>query len=296
MKNGACTSGRRDRQRDARARRPYGQADREVRADVGERNCRRPEFRHVARAADHRDRHRQRQGAAETRRRRHPGSVLRGLEHRGFRPADARRARVPARLSSLDLRSGDVEAKGRVVLRPADAPGPELEYDGDASIAHFDLVDKASKQPFLSWARVDVGGIDYAAAPDHIAIRSIKVQRPVARVIIARDGTLNLATTLGAATPTTPQRARCLEERVDDAAIESRRGAARRRTMRVADLREPISRRRSKLQGRIANISTAPRTVSQIDLRRRHQRYPPVTIKVGRPARLRRTHHLAMQF
>ncbi|MGO4551778.1 DUF748 domain-containing protein [Lysobacter sp. 2RAF19] len=202
---------------------------------------------------------------------------------------------------SLDLRSGDVGAKGQVVLRPADAPGPELEYDGDASIAHFDLIDKASKQPFLSWARVDVAGIDYAAAPDHIAIRSIKVQRPVARVVIARDGKLNLATTLGAATPATPQ-ARATPAKNASTLPPLKVGDVRiaAGTMQFADfsVQPNFQAKIEALQGRIANISTAPRTVSQIDLTGHViNRYSPVTIKgsANLLAYDEKT-HLAMQF
>ncbi|MUV14049.1 DUF748 domain-containing protein [Noviluteimonas gilva] len=202
---------------------------------------------------------------------------------------------------SLDLRSGDVGAKGRVVLRPAEAPGPELEYDGDASIADFDLVDKANKQPFLSWGRVDVGGIDYAAAPDHIAIRSIKVQRPVARVIIERDGTLNLANTLGAATPTTPQ-ARATPAKNASTLPPLKVGEVRLAagTMQFADfsVQPNFQAKIEALQGRISNISTAPRTASQIDLSGHViNRYSPVTIKgsANLLAYDERT-HLAMQF
>jgi hypothetical protein len=218
------------RQREARAEDRTMKPAGEVRTVVGERDGRRPELRHGACGADHRDGDRQRQGAVAVGRQRRPGSVLRRPARGGLRSADARCPRLSARLSVARPAIGRRRREGAVVLRPAEAPGPELEYDGDASIAHFDLVDKASKQPFLSWARVDVGGIDYTAAPDHIAIRSIKVQRPVARVVIARDGKLNLATTLGAATPADAASARDVrEECLHAAAAESRRSAARRR-------------------------------------------------------------------
>jgi hypothetical protein len=184
---------------------------------------------------------------------------------------------------TLDLRSGDVGAKGHLVLRPADAPGPELEFDGDASLARLNVIDKGSGQPFLAWERVDVGGIDYAMAPDHIAIGTIKVKRPVARVVIQRDGKLNLAETLGAATPTTAQaqatsakRASTLPQfKVDEVRLDAG-------TVAFADfsIQPNFQAKIEALRGRIGNISTKPGTVSQIDLQGHViNRYSPVTIK-----------------
>jgi hypothetical protein len=202
---------------------------------------------------------------------------------------------------TLELRSGDVGAKGHVVLRPADAPGPTLEYDGDASIARFDLVEKASKRPFLAWQRVDVLGIDYAAAPDRIAIRTIKLLQPVADVAIAPDGKLNLATALGSATPASAQ-AGATGAMNASSLPPLKVGEVRfdAGTMQFADLSiQPNFRAKIEaLRGRISNVSTAPRTVSQIDLSGHVvNRHSPVTIKgsANLLAYDERT-HLAMKF
>ena len=132
-------------------------------------------------------------------------------------------------------------------------------------------------------------------------IRSIKVQRPVARVVIARDGTLNLATTLGAATPATPQ-ARATPAKNASTLPPLKVGEVRLAggTMQFADfsVQPNFQAKIEALQGRIANISTAPRTVSQIDLSGHViNRYSPVTIKgsANLLAYDERT-HLAMQF
>ncbi|UHQ18210.1 DUF748 domain-containing protein [Lysobacter sp. KIS68-7] len=204
---------------------------------------------------------------------------------------------------ALDLRSGEVGAKGHVVLRPAEAPGPELEYQGDASIARFDLVEKASGRPFLAWARVDVGGIDYAASPDRIAIRTITVKQPVARVEISPSGKLNLTTTTNmvAATPGTSQAhatgrktasmlppLKVGEVKLDDG------------TLQFADfsIQPNFQAKIDALRGRIGNISTAPGTISQVDLSGHViNRYSPVTIKGSANLLVydERT-HMAMQF
>ena len=219
-----------------------------------------------------------------------------GLPMRGLLPY------LPA-TPALALRSGDVGATGRVVLRPADAPGPEMEYQGDASIARFDLVEKASGRPFLAWERVDVRGIDYAAAPDRIAIRTIAVKRPVARVEISPSGQLNLTTTttLAADKPAGAQ-AHVTGGKTTSALPPLKVGEVRLEagSMQFADfsIQPNFQAKIDALRGRISNISTAPGTISQVDLSGHViNRYSPATIKgsANLLAYDQRT-HMAMQF
>ncbi|GAB3366677.1 DUF748 domain-containing protein [Lysobacter rhizosphaerae] len=180
---------------------------------------------------------------------------------------------------TLKLRSGEVSAKGRVGLRPA--PGPELSYDGDASIDRFDLVEVPSGREFLSWDRVELNEIAYAAAPDKIEVRRILLRKPVARVVIAPNGKLNLASTLAEPTPANQPAAGAapasklpplkVGEVVFDAGV-----------LGFADysILPNFHARIDALRGSIRRISTQPHTVSDIDLSGHViNRYSPVTIK-----------------
>ncbi|MFC5577875.1 DUF748 domain-containing protein [Lysobacter niabensis] len=183
---------------------------------------------------------------------------------------------------SLKLRSGEVSAKGRVGLRPA--PGPELSYDGDASIDRFDLVEVPSGREFLSWDRVELSQIAYAAAPDKIEVRRILLRKPVARVVIAPNGKLNLASTLAAPTPTP----------VTQPAAANAASASELPPLKVGEvvfdagvlgfadysILPNFHARIDALRGSIRRISTQPHTVSDIDLSGHViNKYSPVTIK-----------------
>jgi hypothetical protein len=185
---------------------------------------------------------------------------------------------------SLDLRSGEVGAKGRVVLRPADAPGPDLEFDGDASLANLRIVDKKSGVPFLSWERVDVSGIDYAMAPDRIVVRTINVKRPTASVVITPAGQLNLTTQVMAAPTPESMQAHATGTKTASTLPPVKVGEVRldNGTVAFADysIQPNFQARIEALRGRIGNISTAPNTISQIDLAGHIiSRHSPVTIK-----------------
>jgi len=183
---------------------------------------------------------------------------------------------------ALKLRSGEVSAKGRVGLRPA--PGPELSYDGDASIDRFDLVEVPSGREFLSWDRVELNEIAYAAAPDKIEVRRILLRKPVARVVITPNGKLNLTSTLAAPAP----------EPVTQPAATSAASASKLPPLKVGEvvfdagvlgfadysILPNFHARIDALRGSIRRISTQPHTVSDIDLSGHViNRYSPVTIK-----------------
>lgn len=183
---------------------------------------------------------------------------------------------------TLTLRSGVLGAKGKLALLPEAEPGPSLSFDGDATVANFDLVERQGQREFVrefvSWDRVDVQGIAYRAGPDEIAIRRINARKPYARVIIAPDGKLNLVTILAAPTPASAQSAAkpapAPPLRIGEVVLDAG-------TMSFADFSiEPnFQARIDALKGRITGLSTANDSVAKIDLNGQIiNRFSPVTI------------------
>lgn len=199
---------------------------------------------------------------------------------------------------ALQLKSGDVEAKGRLVLRPDDAPGPSLSFDGDGSVSDFDLSERAGSRDFLSWHRLDAQGVAYTQAPDALSIRQVRVRRPEARVIVAEDQTLNLVTMFS--TPTPSQAADSGNEAVaapgpaaapaTDAAsppampLKLGRLQLEDGVMGFADysIDPNFAARIEALGGSITGLSTATDSVADIDLKGHIlNQYSPVTISGG---------------
>lgn len=179
---------------------------------------------------------------------------------------------------SLYLKSGNVGAKGTLSMLPADAPGPELGFSGDASVADFDLVENAGKREFVSWQRVDVQGLQYTAAPDAVSIKTLTASKPYARVIIAPDQTINLVSVLGAATPATAQAQATAPA---DMPIKIGKVVLAGGVMAFADYSiEPnFQAKIDALRGTITGLSSSTGSVAKIDLAGQIiNQYSPVTI------------------
>lgn len=208
---------------------------------------------------------------------------------------------------TLVLRSGTVEAKGRLALAGSGAPGPSLSYTGDAGIAGFDLVEKAGLRDFLSWERLDARGIAVSLGPDKVAIAQVDLRKPDARVSIAEDGNLNLVqmfstpATAGPGTPPSapapgaPAAARAAPGPGTPVAAKAASGAAGfplkvgKVTMAGGtvgfsdDSIEPnFSARIEGLHGGITGLSSTADAVADIDLAGYViNKYSPVTIRGG---------------
>lgn len=185
------------------------------------------------------------------------------------------------RYPTLTLKSGVVGAKGQLRLQPEQAPGPSLSFDGDASVSAFDLVETAGAREFISWDRLDAQGIAFAQSPDSVSIKQIKARKPFARVIVAPDRSLNLATLLSAPSDAPPatQASGGVEMpiKIDRLLLENG-------VMGFADYSiEPnFQARIDALGGSIAGLSTATDSVADIDLNGQIiNRYSPVTIQGG---------------
>lgn len=179
---------------------------------------------------------------------------------------------------TLALKSGDVEAKGRLSL-PA---GGAMRFDGDAAISKFDLVERAGNREFLSWDRLDASGIDYADAPASVTIRQIRLRKPFAEVVIAEDQTVNLVNVLAepegsAMSAKIAPEAKPLSLKIGKVLLEQ--GA-----MGFADhsIEPNFAARIDGLRGSVSGLSTATDSVADIDLAGYViNKYSPVSIRGG---------------
>lgn len=167
---------------------------------------------------------------------------------------------------TLRLKSGDVAAKGKLSLRPADAPGPELEFIGEAAVAGFDLREVQGDREFLSWNRVDAKGLHYSAGPDAVKINTLTVNAPYARVTVNPDQTINLVSILGGAAPAASAPAAAPGAGIS---VSVGKVAMSAGTMSFADYSiDPNFRARiDALHGTLLGISTATDSVAKIDLK-----------------------------
>jgi uncharacterized protein involved in outer membrane biogenesis len=181
----------------------------------------------------------------------------------------------------LVLHSGTIAASGTLSLQPQAAPGPLLRYDGTASIARFDLVEKASRQVLVAWDRLDLLGIALAHAPDSLRVKRITARRPQMHVVVMPDQTLNMTNILASPTPATTRPSTTTTKEsmpvVDIGDIVLDGGS-----MEFADLSitPNFHARIEALRGNISDVSTTPDSIARIALAGHViDRYSPVTIE-----------------
>ncbi|WP_368563668.1 DUF748 domain-containing protein [Pseudoxanthomonas sp. UTMC 1351] len=193
----------------------------------------------------------------------------------------------------LELRSGNLDAKGELKLPPTDA-AESLSFSGDASLDSFKLMERAEQRELMSWQRVDAYGVDYKQTPASISIRRIHARKPFAIVTVEQDRTLNLANVFAdPAPPITPPTAPSAAAKRVQAAEQT---AEPTMAVKVGELRldggtmafadysiDPNFRAHiESLAGTIRGLSTATDSVADIDLTGHIlNRYTPVTIRGG---------------
>jgi hypothetical protein len=190
----------------------------------------------------------------------------------------------------LELRSGDLDAKGELKLPPADASS-SLSFRGDASVNRFKLMERGQQRELVSWQRVDANGVDYQQIPASVSIRRIHARNPFAIVTVEQDRTLNLANVFAdpapAATsaPLTPSASKN-SQRTTEPAMVVKVGELRLDggAMAFADYSiDPNFRAHvESLAGTIRGLSTTTDSVADIDLTGHIlNRYSPVSIRGG---------------
>ncbi len=99
------------------------------------------------------------------------------------------------------LTQGAVTTNGAVTLAMS-GDTPAITFDGGVTLAQFGLVDGAQNEPLVGFTSLALTGLKAATAPELVVtLDEVNVAAPYARVFVAKDGTLNLATVAKTETP-----------------------------------------------------------------------------------------------
>jgi uncharacterized protein involved in outer membrane biogenesis len=188
------------------------------------------------------------------------------------------------RLRDVDLTSGQVSASGELSLRGADASA--ITFNGQAAIDNVSVSQPSTKGLLTSWDALKMEGLRYGAKG--VTVEHAVLTKPVGRVVVMPDGTLNLAAVAGSAGSQSPPAATTPAKSSAPPAAPAAMPIAVKKldinggTMEFADLsidpnfQAPIQ----ALQGSLSNISTKPDSIVDIDLTGQViDQYSPATIK-----------------
>jgi hypothetical protein len=96
-----------------------------------------------------------------------------------------------ARYATLDLRSGHLSASARVGYQ-ARGEGPALRATGAITIGNLLMNESNTGDRFLSWKTLSTDDMTLTLAPTRLRIKEVRVTEPGAKVLIAKDRSLNL--------------------------------------------------------------------------------------------------------
>ena len=101
-----------------------------------------------------------------------------------------------AQATAMTLHSGRLGAKGNLALQPAADGQLASKFSGELRIDDLRTTDTLLREDFVKWRALAVTGIRFQQHPDRLRIERIVAREPYARVLIAKDGGLNVASVL----------------------------------------------------------------------------------------------------
>ena len=186
------------------------------------------------------------------------------------------------RYTRMDLMSGKLATDLDVTLL---ADGG-FAASGSVQVDKLRTVDKARQEDFIKWDVLRADGFSYDGRTAKLRIKSLKARGPYARVIIAKDQTINVADIMTPATPAPayqpsvevaapggppPQET---EVRIDSVAIDNG-------SLNFADfwIQPNYAVSIQGLNGSVTGLSTDPSSRAKLDLEGKVDRYAPATIE-----------------
>ncbi|MCM8613184.1 DUF748 domain-containing protein [Accumulibacter sp.] len=201
---------------------------------------------------------------------------------------------------NAELTRGLVSADGVLQLRQSGSGGLDPAalgggFSGEVTIGDFQAVDKINSADFMKWKSLHLGRIDLRLQPASLAVGEVALSDFFARVIVSREGKLNLLqivrqdgkaqpAALPAAPPVVASEGKAVAP-VGGAAGPRMPISIARITLQGGDVRfsdnfikPSYSAHLRKIGGTISGLSSAPDTAAKVDLRGSYDNIAPLTV------------------
>ena len=175
---------------------------------------------------------------------------------------------------------GHFSSKGLMTLQEQ-AGKLQASYKGSLTLGQFRAVDKDNSTDFLTWKSLYFGAVNFASEPARLNIGEIALSDFDARLVLSREGRLNLADLVNtdadrdkrARAPTGTDSASAMPIAIAKVTLQNGRVDFSDRFVQPN-----YSATVGKLGGSILNLSSAPDTVAELDLRGSYAGSAPVQI------------------
>lgn len=185
------------------------------------------------------------------------------------------------RYTKMDLLSGTLTSDLTVTLL---ADGG-FAASGLVQVDRLKTVDKAMQEDFIKWERLRAEGFDYDGRTAKLHVRTLRMKSPYARVIIAKDQTVNVAEVMTAEKPAPAYQPSVqyataegpstqeTQIRIDTVAIEDG-------SLNFADfwIQPNYAVSIQQLNGSVVGLSSQETSRAKLDLEGKVDRYAPATI------------------
>jgi hypothetical protein len=185
---------------------------------------------------------------------------------------------------ALTLQSAVLSTEGTLRWSNSEA-GPKMAYEGNFGMEKFSLSEPGSKETYLGWGSMKIPGLKLGLEPNNFKADEIRISKPVGRLIIAEDRTVNLAGILREQPSVKTPREKPKDSSKKPAAVTANSGKGRKESgksfpfniakVRIEDgdvvfadlsLIPKFMARIHDLKGTIDRVSSEPNVVSKIQL------------------------------
>ncbi len=185
---------------------------------------------------------------------------------------------------------GDVSTGGEISLRYSGGK-VAAAYKGEATLSHFNSLDKAGGDEFLKWDSLHLGGLAASYSPLNLRIDKVALTDFYSRLIIEQNGLINLRDIFlkraAAGPPASPPQRRAAPEPVRQAAgapgprmIQIGSVTMQGGTINFSDrhIKPNYSANLLEIGGRISGLSSVESTMADVDLMGKLDNYAPLEI------------------
>ncbi|MFM7024766.1 MAG: DUF748 domain-containing protein [Limnohabitans sp.] len=174
---------------------------------------------------------------------------------------------------------GQLSSKGELDLQQQGTL--QARYKGMLALGRFRAVDKANNADFLKWKSLYIGAVDFQLAPMGLRIGEIALSDFYSRLILNKEGRLNLTDIIRQPEdPSAPAETKKPSGAPSPMPLQIAKVTLQNGQVDFSDhfVRPNYSANISKLGGSIQNLSSAPGTLAELDLRGSYARNAPVHI------------------
>ena len=183
-------------------------------------------------------------------------------------------------LVNIVITSGAVSVDGNLELNQHDREGVVIRFGGNSRLNDLAIVDAFAGEDLLGLKNLSITGVRFSSQPQSLAIKDISLQDIFAKLIISKDGTLNLATLKRSEAkveqkPETEKSGEKSDRRIEIGSISVKGGRVNFLDRKITPDYSAVL---DELNGKITGISTEEKAVAEIQLAGKLNKHSPLNV------------------